>query len=118
MKTLVKDVADIFKLSRRVEKKNAYLFPQENVHLVQFPWNYNMYSRQHHSSDDRCPHPDREQCVDNMNEENGPPYSLRSTSGLHEKNTYHLYHQDDKDNNVTDDPHVVLVESIPITHDH
>lgn len=73
---------------------------------------------ENNSCDDRGAHPDRQQGVDDMDEEHGPPDPLRGTSGLHQQHSDHLDRQHYQDDHIAHDPHMVLVKPVPIADHH
>lgn len=99
-------------------RKASHLFPEELVFLVDVPGGNHVYDGQHCSTQHRCSHPHRQQRVDDIDEEHGPPDAFWSAPGRHHEHPEHLYRQQDSDHQVTDHPHVVLVEAIAVAHNH
>lgn len=99
-------------------RARTYLFPQEAVHPVYHPGDGDVDAGQDESGDDGGAHPHRQQRVDDVDEEHGPPDALRGAPGLHEQDPDHLDHDHHQDDGVAHDPHVVLVEGVPVAHHH
>lgn len=77
-----------------------------------------MYGRQYNSSDDRCSHPHRQKCVNDIDEKHGPPDAFRRAPRLHQPHTDHMYSQHQQNEHIANYPHVILMEAVPVAHDN
>lgn len=94
----------------------TYLLQEELILRVDLKGDGQVDGGEHHPADDRGPHPHRQQRVDAVDKEDGPPDALRGTPGPHQQNPYHLHCQDHQDDGVARQPHMVLVEFVAVAH--
>lgn len=77
-----------------------------------------MNGRQYNPSDHRRSHPHRQKRVNDVDEKHGPPDAFRRAPRLDEQHADYLHGQHQQNQQITNYPHVILMEAVSVAHHH